>query len=204
MGLVSFTPFGRGTVSSTGHIDTPYTAIRNLSNAAIDWRNFHPLAGISETYITWDRHNHQDGTLGLGVIRSINLLDAKSAADHCQVVFSQSPKTLGLFGFYSLEGTIGMSWDDTFYVEFSATSLSRQAFALGTVPQVLLSTYTGYGASTGFLGANIWVTGVSSQGFTARGLWHDEDNTGNYLISDLMLAYYAVGTAPGYLDPLGR
>lgn len=201
MGLVSFTPFGRGTVSSTGHIDTPYTAIRDLSDTNIDWQNFHPLAGVSETYIIWDRHNHQDGTLGLAVIRAVNLVDTKSAVDHCQVVFSQEAKTLALFGLHELFGT---GWDSTIYVEFASTSLSRQSFALGTVPQIMLGVYVGYGVSTGFLGANLWVTGVTSQGFTVEGLWHDAGDTGLYAISDLTLAYFAVGAAPGYLDPLGR
>ena len=201
MGLVSFTPFGRGTVSSTDHIDVPYTTIRALSDTNIDWLNFNPLAGISETYITWDRHNHQDGTLGLAVIRAVNLVDAKSAADHCQVVFSQEAKTLGLFGLHKLFGT---SWDSTISVEFASTSISRQSFTPGTVPQIMLGVYVGYGASTGFLGANLWVTGVTSQGFTVEGLWHDAGNIGAYAISDLTLAYFAVGSAPGYLDPLER
>lgn len=201
MGLVSFTPFGRGTVSSTEHIDTPYTTIRELSDANLDWRNFYPLAGISESYIVWDRHNHQDGTLGLAVIRSLNMVTAKHAADHSQVVFSQAPKTLGIFGRYQLSGT---NWDNEVYVEFASTSFSRQSFTPGTIPQVMLGVYVGYGASTGFLGANLWVTGVTSQGFTVGGLWHDPSNTGAYAIDELILAYCAVGSAPGYLDPLGR
>lgn len=200
MGLVTYVPFGRGRVSAATHLSTPYDTLKTLSTVNLDWRNFHPLAGISETYLVWDRHNHQDGTLGLGVIRDTHLNRA-TGAENCQVMNTQAPKTLLLFGYYHLYGT---DWSEPFFVEFASSSYARQAFAPGTVPRVLASLALGATASTGFVGVSAWVTGVTSQGFTLEGIYLDDANLGSYYISDLHVSYCAMGEAPGYLDPIAR
>lgn len=200
MGIVTYVPFGRGRVSATTHLSTPYTTLRTLSTANLDYRNFHPQAGISEHYFVWDRHNHQDGTLGLGVIRDTHL-NRVTGTECCQVLNTQGPKTLLLFGTFGLEG---YRWEDPVFVEFSSTSYSRQAFSPGTIPKILMSLSCGVAASTGFLGASVWVTGVTSQGFTVDGIWLDDTNHGSFNVHQLDVAYCAVGEAPGYLDPIER
>jgi hypothetical protein len=200
MGLVTYVPFGRGRVSAASHLSTPYDTLKTLSTVHLDWRNFHPQAGISEHYLVWDRHNHQDGTLGLGVIRDSHL-NRVSGAENAQVLNTQAAKTLMLFGFYALYGS---DWEEDFFIEFASTSYARQAFSPGTMPLVSASFFVGVGAATGFIGASAWVTGVTSQGFTLSGIWLDDANHGAYAVSALTVTYCAVGAAPGYLDPIER
>lgn len=203
MGLVTYVPFGRGRVSATPHLTAPYDTLRTLSTVHLDWRNFHPQAGISEHYLVWDRHNHQDGTLGLGVIRD-NHLNRVTGTECCQVLNTQVPKTLMLFGSYALYGS---GWEEPFFIEFASTSYSRQAFSPGTIPQIAVSFSVGISIATGFIGASAWVTGVTSQGFTVEGIWLNDTNKGDFGTWDLggfTVTYCAVGQAPGYLDPLER
>ena len=61
MGIVNFTPFGRGRVSDAAtDINTNYATLRTLSDGAVDGDNFHPNAQIHESYIDWDTHKHED------------------------------------------------------------------------------------------------------------------------------------------------
>jgi hypothetical protein len=203
MGLVTYVPFGRGRISAASHLSTPYETLKTLSTVHLDWRNFHPQAGISETYLVWDRHNHQDGTLGLGVIRD-NHLKRVTGAENCQVLNTQAPKTLMLFGSYMLYGS---GWGEPFFIEFASTSYARQAFSPGTIPQVMASFYVGASLHSGFIGASAWVTGITSQGFMFSGIWLDDANKGDFgtvNMSGFTVTYCAVGAAPGYLDPLER
>jgi len=200
MGIVTYVPFGRGRVSAAAHLSTPYDTLRTLSTVHLDWRNFHSQAGISEHYLVWDRHNHQDGTLGLGVIRD-NHLNRATGTENCQILNTHAAKTLILFGRSALYGS---DWDEPFFIAFASTSYARQAFSPGTIPQIMAGLYVGEVAATGFIGASVWVTSITSQGFTVEGIWLSDTNHGNFGVGALSVAYCAVGQAPGYLDPVER
>jgi len=196
MGIVNFTPFGRGSVSAVTDIDTPYDTLRTLSNAGLNHSNFHPDAQIHEGYIDWDTHKHDDGSLGDSVLSATHFNTAKSGSTNAEVLHTQAPKTLTICGrsrSFRIDAPTGR---DPVYVDFGLTSYSRQTFMPGTVPVVLAS--IAKGATTTYA-ISMWVTDVMSAGFSVSFMNLTEDKT-NANFGTIEVSYLAIGTAPGYLS----
>lgn len=202
MGKISFVPFGRGSVSTGDDIQDAYDALQGLSDGAIDWENFSAYAGISEKFFSWDRHNHEDGTLADGCIRLPQLKFDAGNADACMLTFTHAPQCLVLFGFKTYDQFFGEVTDEdtSLYVDFAETSRTRQAFYPGTVPCVLYSIYGALTTATK-LGHLFLLREVTSQGFTLT--------TGDFYYQTRSAAcsgtlfYVAYGQAPGVVSQQG-
>lgn len=214
MAIISMPPFGRGAVSSiSAHIDAIYDDLRTVD---LDWRNLHPQAGIHESFVGWHTgaggHWHLDGSLGNFVLTDRHF-DDTSASTNAEVLFTNSPKTLVLFGHKDVTwGDLGN--DDPIYISFIATSEAQQAFAPGTVPLVFaMLRRTAVNITATEYPFMIKVVDSSSQNFAVDGTFlvdptDDEDyglpaepeapDTKGSIIGEIF--YVAVGVAPGLLD----
>lgn len=213
MSILSFSPFGRGSVSNvTTHIDTIYNTLRG---AELDWRNLHPNAGIHESFVDWNTdangHLHNDNTLARGCLTNRHF-NRTSGVTNAQVLYTSAPKTLTLFGAKEfIFGSLGD--DDPIVVDFISTSEAKTSFLPGTVPIVLAMTrrvnaqiidmdYQFY----------IRVTDVGSENFSINGAFLIDSTAGSDYgfkaeptppatkkeISGEIF-YIAIGVAPGYL-----
>ena len=195
MGIVNFTPFGRGSVSATADINTPYDTLRTLSNANLNHRNFHPDAQIHEGYVAWNTHKHDDKTLGDAVLSNVHFNTAKSGSTNAEILHTQSPKTLAICGMSCGFRADAPNGKEPVYIDFGLTSYSRQTFMPGTVPVVLASIFrvnpTNYALS-------MWVTSITSAGFSVSFMNLTEDDT-NANFGIVAISYLAIGIAPGYL-----
>ena len=214
MAIISMPPFGRGAVSNiTAHIDAIYDELRD---AELDWRNLHSQAGLHESFIAWHTgaggHEHLDGSLGNFILTDRHFDDTNSVTN-AEVLFTNSPKTLVLFGHKEVTwGDLGE--DDPIYIDFISTSEAQQSFVVGTIPTVfamLRRTDTHISATTyPFM---LRVVDSSSQNFAVDGTFlvdptDDEDYglpdepepplTKGSIIGEIF--YIAVGVAPGLID----
>jgi len=192
MAVVILSAFGRGSVSAPAtQIQAVYDSFRSLSNAGLTHLNFHPDAAIHESFIAWNRHQHADGSLADDSL-SFSHIGSNS------VIFTQSAKTLVLFGLSRSLASLGANLNESssHSIRFMDTSLSGQAFAPGTVPVVMWSftkstsyplyTYKGVLTSVTSEGFDLALTYVP--GFS----WDDYDE-------DVQVFYIAIGKAPGLL-----
>lgn len=214
MALISMPPFGRGAVSDiTLYIDNVYDELRD---AELDWRNLHPQAGIHESFVAWHNdtgaHWHLDGSLGDFVITNRHF-DDTSASTNAEVLFTNSPKTLVLFGHKSVVwGDLGN--DDPIYIDFISTSEAQQSFAPGTVPLVyMMLRRTEADITATEYPFMVRVVDSSSQYFAVDGTFLvDPTDDGDYGLPaepeepdtkgtiEGEIFYVAVGVAPGLLD----
>jgi len=213
MAIISMPPFGRGAVSSiAAHIDAIYDELRG---AELDWRNLHPQAGIHESYVAWHTgagaHWHLDKSLGNFVITNRHF-DDTAGATNAEVLFTNSPKTLILFG--HKEVTWGdLSNDDQIWIDFISTSEAQQSFVAGTVPQIFVMLRRTAAAITAttypFM---IKVVDVTSQNFAVDGTFlvdptedldyglpaEPDDGDKGEIAGEIF--YVAIGVAPGLID----
>lgn len=208
MSWLSFKPFGRGSDTSvSNNIQTPYDSLKGYSAASFGLRLFHPNAQVHEDFISWNTHNHEDGSLAIGSLRDVHFNKTKTSADHSRVLFTHTPKTLFLFG--EKEIPYGIKVDDdhleySYYVDFATSSYFKQSFLQGTVPLVFASLK--FVSDTGHPGTEPYsyhVTSISSSGFTLTILFM-EDDLDTTLYDDMSITYLAVGVAPGALVAPGE
>lgn len=214
MAIINMPPFGRGAVSDmTMYIDHLYDELRLVE---FDWKNLHPQAGIHESFIGWHTgvggHEHLDGSLGNFILTDRHFDDTNSVTN-AEVLFTNSPKTLILFGHKEVMwGDLGE--DDPIYIDFISTSAAQQSFVPGTVPTVFaMLRRTAANISTVVYPFMLRVVDSSSQNFAVDGTFLvDPTDDGDYGLPDEPeppvtkgsisgeIFYVAVGVAPGLID----
>ena len=205
----TFKAFGRGSDTSiSSNFQDPYDELKTVSSAVLGQQMFHPNASIHEDFISWDRHNHEDGSLADGAIRFRHFNRTKSSADHSRVLFTPNPKTLILFGEFSVPDNLvynDSNLEHSLFISFERTSFAGQSFILGTAPSVFASLkadITDMPTNKAKL-FSYHITDISSSGFVFTFLALQDDKSGSHL-DDMTVTYLAVGVAPGVLIPSGR
>ena len=217
MAALTFPFFGRGSTAAATHLTTPYTTLRNLSNAgALTAESFKRYPAIPESKVVWrsnDGHDHTKSPIAENSITDLQLDIRGDATYGIGRVLSQSPGTLVLFGesqrFVAVPGTIapavpGVVLKGT--VVFAETCEQRISFPLGTFPKVFasvrLSSIYAAGLTATQLRFRLILTNITNTEFSfvfAPGsLGRDPYNAGGN--GDFFVSYIAIGVA-GYVVP---
>ena len=196
MGLVRFTPFGRGRTSNVAnHLQGAYDTLKTLTNGNVDEDNLAPNAEIHESFFTWDTHKHTDGTLAADSLSFRHFDSTKEGAGMARILYTHSPKTLILFGKKNLYVIDGDSYEGE--IDFATYSTTQQAFSPGTTPSVFLSVYDGTIVQFPW---KLSVVSITSQSFSYRvSHLREEDVGGTIGGGSDYIHFLAIGIAPGFL-----
>lgn len=207
MGLVSFTPFGRGSTASPDDLDVPYQTLRTLAAAGISTLNFSPTAGLNEKSVRWwklpgedyPQHQHQKSGIAKSSISDYQMEEGYTSQSS-GYARCFSPKTLCLFGHSLNEYAVSSSAPREGHIDFAETSRAQVAFQAGTQPILFVNPYvsTGDNDPPDTL-VKCMATNVDSTGFdfimsVPNLTWEGNSSINAYVM------YIAFGIAPGFLS----